>query len=217
MTFIALGYIFIFFHITINGFDLLNNFLGCIFLIIGLTQMRSQSAHFARARRLSIPYALLYALHGAYSLWSTLSPDRLTTWINSLPEISNIIFAVALAGISLAGSILSLIISYRIIRGLRDLEASLCVRLHTRPLLGLWCANLILPTLQSLLALASSMLLYEAFTPVLLVLTILMLIVHAVFIGFLWNARTRYILALRVQAAAEPAEEPPCAANGSDE
>lgn len=47
---IFIGYILIFFHLKINGFDLLPDFIGYILIVIGLGQLAAESEQFVKAK-----------------------------------------------------------------------------------------------------------------------------------------------------------------------
>ena len=53
------GFMLIFFHIRINGFDLLPDVLGYIIVIIGLGMLASSSGKFETAKWIAIPLAVL--------------------------------------------------------------------------------------------------------------------------------------------------------------
>lgn len=55
---IFIGYIFVFFHFRINGFDILANFAGYVLIFLGLCQL----AHHAPALQKAKPYAIAMAV-----------------------------------------------------------------------------------------------------------------------------------------------------------
>lgn len=62
MKYIYIGYIFIFFHIRINGFDLLANFIGYALIYAGLNQLSELSAHFRKAKPWSVGMGIVALL-----------------------------------------------------------------------------------------------------------------------------------------------------------
>ena len=68
MLYIFIGYLFTFFHLKINGFNFLPNFLGYIFIVIGLTKLANESVKFAQSKPWAIGMACITFLMPAGEL-----------------------------------------------------------------------------------------------------------------------------------------------------
>lgn len=111
---IFIGFLFIFlnFSVTINGtsISILPDFIGYIFLYLGIKELLSYSPHFVKAKVWALILAVYYT--AVYSL-------NLFGVINSNGFLAYILFALNIVG--LIGEIY---MAYHIIQGVDDLESS---------------------------------------------------------------------------------------------
>ena len=64
MKYIFWGYFLIFFHLRINGIDLLPDFVGYILIVMGLGQLAEESEHFVKAKPWAVFMAVLHIVTG---------------------------------------------------------------------------------------------------------------------------------------------------------
>ena len=170
MTLIFVGYLLTSFHFTINGIDLLPDFLGFILIAAGLWQMADKSNHFER----SIPWAI-----GG-------------TVLSVLPHILDL-FTVPFEGpisvlVSWVYTAVILFISYNIIAGVGDLEETVDMDLGYENLNLVW-------KIQAVSTIAGALLSYVPiglFHTIVLILSIIGLGMHIAFLVLFFKARTRY-------------------------
>ncbi len=124
---ILIGYVLVFFHITINGFDLLPDFIGYALIFIGLGRLAAESENFTKAR----PWAL------GMSLWCVV--DILLPSFDIQSYVLWALFSCLLFGVTLY-------LQYLIVCGVCDLEKLVGQDLGGRRLLQVWKAAALLET-----------------------------------------------------------------------
>lgn len=120
MTSIFAGFIFVFFHITINGVDFLPNFVGYLLITGGLGLLLEESPRFAKARTAA-------QILSAYSA---------VVWIAELFHVSMDHMAIVLLGA--AANLYGLYVSYQISTGIRDIEQTKRLQLGAERLINAW-------------------------------------------------------------------------------
>lgn len=120
MTYIFWGYIFVFFHLKINGFDLLADVIGWALIAAGLSGLADKSEHFSKAK----PWAIGLAIY---------------TGIVSVGQLMGMNFDGAVFGIvGIIGLCINLYISNSIVCGVHDLEQTSALDLGAPKLAEIW-------------------------------------------------------------------------------
>ncbi|QRN85714.1 hypothetical protein JR334_00255 [Clostridia bacterium] len=168
MTQIFLGYILAFFHIKINGFDLLPNFLGYIFIVVGLAKL--EGIHFKKAK----PFAVFMAI------------NSLLFTIGGLmgPSFDGDIFAFY----NLFTAVIWIYTSYLIVLGIKDLEIITGRQLGFQKLFTIWKIQTILQVITRLsIFTQNEILMYLAsmFTPIWIAMNVIYLV-------YFYRAKTIY-------------------------
>ena len=103
MNLIFIGYILIFFHFKINGFDLLPDFVGYLLIFNGLGKLAADSEWFAKAKPWAVVMVVESIFYGLVGLFGETLPEAF--------YILGIVFTVV-----------SLYLMYLIGQGIRDTE-----------------------------------------------------------------------------------------------
>lgn len=90
MFYIFIGYIFIFFHIKINGFDLLANFIGYAFVYAGLCRYTPHVNAFEKAKPWAIGMGIIFFVIGAAGVIGVNLPNLLAITVNLLTVLASL-------------------------------------------------------------------------------------------------------------------------------
>lgn len=131
MSQILIGYVLVFFHITINGFDLLPDFIGYALIFIGLGRLAAESENFAKAR----PWAL------GMSLWCAVA-----VLLPPVGIMQSDGMGVAWVALSCLVVCVALYLQYHIVCGVCDLERLVGRELGGLRLLQVWKVVALLET-----------------------------------------------------------------------
>lgn len=167
---IFIGYLLLFLHFKINGFDLLPDFLGFIFIFAGLGKLSEESNYFKKAR----PFSVIMAVIEVVSLALMFVDVELNL------VISNSLRLVAAA--------MSLYIMFCIIKGIGDIEKNHNESLGYDKMMTVWKVSAVLQITTVLLTFFAN----ELILAVLSVLIVGSLIVHIVFLVYLYRAKKAY-------------------------
>jgi len=112
---IFIGYLFVFFHVRINGFDLLADFVGYIIILVGLSKFSEDIASFKKAKTYAV-VMIVFSVLGYFSfLWDT---------VGYVINIISVCFAMFLL--------------YLIDKGICELEQMYLTDLGSKSILLLW-------------------------------------------------------------------------------
>lgn len=167
MIFLIIGYFFIFFRFTLNGFDLLPNFFGYILISVGLMKLENKSNQFVKAK----PWAIALV------------------WTNLLFSLG-VLFKIQIGGAT-AVTINSLILlitiylSYLIVSGLQDIELINNVKIGASDLKLIWIIWAILTTICKMLVFVPN----ATITLVLSVFTLITFVTNTIFLAFLYKVK----------------------------
>ncbi len=126
MGFIILGYIFILFDFTINNFDIINDVIGFIFILVGVFAFKhTEYVNFPKI----IPLAIVGMISSAIIQFTMSTITDLT------------IFSITL---SIVTPILLILISMYIVKGVKEIEDEYKSDLGHRKLKILWTADIII-------------------------------------------------------------------------
>ena len=170
MTFIFWGYFLIFFHLRINGFDLLPDFLGWALIAAGLNGLADKSEHFKQAK----------------------------PWAAGLAVYTGIITAGQLFGMNFIGLVfiviniivfcVNLYISYSVACGVGDWERSTGQELGAGKLMEVWKVMAVLNIASSvLIRIPSEMILILA-----VILSVAALVANVVFLMRIYKVKKAY-------------------------
>ncbi|WP_058486460.1 hypothetical protein [Defluviitalea phaphyphila] len=168
MTHIFWGYILIFFHIKINGFDLLPNFLGYIFIFIGLSKL--EGMHFKKAK----PFAVFMAIN---SLLFTIGGLIGALFEGELFAIYNL-FTLGIW----------IYMSYLIMLGIKDLEVITGRQLGFQNLFTIWKIKTILHVITMLFVFTQNSILVFIGA----IFTVIFIVMNVIFLIFFYKAKTIY-------------------------
>lgn len=115
-----IGWLFIFFHVKINGFDLLPNFIGYALIFIGLTRLAGKSLNFEKAK----PWAMGMSI--------VTFPVCIGQFFGF--NFGNPVFRV----VNLLSVLVRLYILYLINLGVREMEQKQNIDLGSEMLLRIW-------------------------------------------------------------------------------
>ncbi len=132
------GYIFIFFHIKINGFDLLANFIGYILVYQGLISLSDRSASFLKAK----PWVLGMGIFEFAVLIGSL--------FGILPNMAVLVI------LNYITIFISLYILYLIDNGINEIEQNTGLWLNSAKIMSLWKYQAVLTIGASLFTLVPS-------------------------------------------------------------
>lgn len=115
-----IGYIFIFFHIKINGIDLLADFIGYILIYRGLCSLSDEAEAFRKAKPWTLAMVIVEIIRFA------------DNFIGILPSSTGLIILNSIT------MIVSLYIIYLIYRGIYETEQKNGVELNSGKILTVW-------------------------------------------------------------------------------
>lgn len=168
MTYIFLGYILTFFHIKIKGFDLLPNFLGYIFIFVGLAKL--EGIHFKKAK----PFAVFMAIN---SLLFTIGGLVGASFEGELFATYNL-FTVGIW----------IYISYLIILGIKELEFITGRQLGFQKLFTIWKIQTILHVITRLVVFTQN----EILVLIASIFTAILITMNVIFLVYFYKAKTIY-------------------------
>ena len=161
MLLIFIGYIFIRFHININTFDLLPDFLGFILIYMGLGQLEDRAPSFAQAR----PWALGLAVVSFVLLFPLALPVAVYSIISLLTNLANVYLL------------------YLICIGVQELEQCTGQALGSDKMLTTWKVFAVC----SVAAAVASLFLAEALLVPIMLLTLVSLVASIVMLVYLYR------------------------------
>ncbi len=170
MTYIFAGWLFVFFHIKINGFDFLPDFLGYVLILLGLFKLVEKSKNFEKAK----PYTIGMIIYSFIPIG-----------MNYVPIKDG---KALLMTLSLISNFVMLYIMYLINNGIHDIEKDENINLGTESLFKIWRIQAILQIIAIALSLFNS----PGFTPIVLLLTYAFLIVTIVYLVFFYKSKKSY-------------------------
>ncbi len=170
---IFIGYLFIMFHLTINGLDLLADFVGYLLIYQGLSELSVKSASMTKGK----PWAMGLTVYGIAVLLAQLYTLFTGEEFNSS----------TISVLTLFATIANLYVNYCIVIGVRELEEYDHLELGSKVLLQLWKMQLVLQVVLSVLAFVA---LYAY--QLLLVLSIIALVVNIVYLYYFYKAMDAY-------------------------
>jgi len=168
MTYIFWGYILVFFNFKINGFDLLSNFLGYIFIFIGLAKL--EGIHFKKAKAFAVFMAinsLLFTIGGLagasfeVGLFATYNLFTVGIWIY---------------------------ISYLIVLGIKDLEFITGKQIGFKKLFTIWKIQVILQVITRLFVFTQN----EILLLIASIFAIILIAMNVIFLVYFYKAKTIY-------------------------
>lgn len=174
---IFIGYILIFFHFKINGFDLLPDFVGYILIVVGLGQLAAESEQFVKAKSWAIVMAIASAFFGIVGLLG-------------------VGYSFALSLVSCVFSCIGLYLMYLIGHGIRETEQKHAIDMGGEKFLSLWKVQAVLTLACQVL----SLLLTELTLILVSILGVCAIIANIVFLVYLHRAR-------KALETAEPEQE----------
>lgn len=164
------GFALIFFHFTINGFDLLPDFVGYICVVGGLLGLINESDYFGRAKPWSVAMIFLSAISAFGGLYDTI-------------EIG---FAFYLLG--LFETLIMLHIIRMIDQGIGELEQRKECDLGSDVLLRIWKVQTICSFACAVLAWSMD----ETLSMIALLMGVIAIVAHIVFLLYLHKAEVVY-------------------------
>lgn len=170
MTHIFWGYILIFFHLKINEFDLLPDFLGYVLICIGLSKLLYESINFKKA----IPYAIFMTIISIFITFGGL------LGISFNGEIFGIFNFITI--------LIFIYIKYLIVMGIKDIEQSYNATLGFSSLFLIWKISFGLVVAIKTFVITRN----EMFLLLGAVLTAIALCVNIVFLVYFYKAKKIY-------------------------
>lgn len=119
MSNIFIGYIFVFFHLKINGFDLLPDFIGYILIYRGLCKLTVETAIFEKAKPATIGMGIL---------------SFMSLIVGGTINYNSLIWSV----INLLATLVSIYILYIINTGIYEIEQTRNIPLNSEKLFEIW-------------------------------------------------------------------------------
>ncbi|MBQ4282351.1 MAG: hypothetical protein IJB96_00290 [Lachnospira sp.] len=109
------GYLLMFFDLNINGFDLLPDFLGYIFIVLGAGELEHKSDKFSTGKS----WATVMTIYSLISIWMNMMQF-------------NIFF------VEIAATIASIYVTYCVVSGIGDIEENEGINMDAKSLRSLW-------------------------------------------------------------------------------
>lgn len=169
MASIFYGFIFLFFDFTINidiiSFGLIPDFVGYIFIVIGLGELRSESRCFERARPWAVAMAVYAAVEYVLGLFGIMS---LIQMLASVIDIGCFVIYVYIMAM--------------IINGIKDMEVNNYTDYNAAGLRSIWIAEVVLQTIVHVMTMLSVISSAGGLVMLQLPLLIAILVIHIIFL-----------------------------------
>lgn len=170
MTYIFIGYILVFFHIKINGFDLLANFIGYFLICKGADILSVKSINFKSAKKWAFVMIIL-------------------SFISSFARfLRDIAYHPIWIGLGTVTVVMFLYILYQIDKGLIEIEECENIALGARKLLTIWKLQVVTQVLSTVLSFIQD----KSIQIIVSVFTIGALIANIVFLIQFYSIKKKY-------------------------